>query len=479
MSKNFLKNFSIYGIGGMISRFAGIITAPIYTRILGAEGYGLLDLLLSISAILIILATMEMHSGYARGYFKAKEKRELEFLRGSVVLFFFGSYLLTLLLLLGLSKFTDFKFNLFDLSHLTPVVVGILPVMIISLTLITIQFEQKPKAYLIISVLSLVLTLIGGIFSVAYLDLGVNGVLWSNTISGFVIIFILSIALPRYIKFKLSVSYLKEVAEYSIPIVPAVLGAWLNNYIGRIYIAGALSLSMLGIYSISFKVALIMILAIGAFNQTWSPIANKMFEQENSEPHFAKALNYYLFSFSFIVFLITSTSPLIVSTLAPKEFQPAIGFVGIIVMGLFWEGAKHIISSGNSWERKTYYNSIASISSGITNLLFLHFFIKTGGLIIAAIGFTLGSIVQVSLLLYTSQKNHFIPYSYKSLLSTFSMLIVYAFISYQSYSHLNLYGFILMVTITGILISCVMYFSFFKVDERKEIVDFLKFNIQK
>ena len=466
MSKNFLKNFSIYGIGGMISRFAGIITAPIYTRILGAEGYGLLDLLLSISAILIILATMEMHSGYSRSYFKAKGKGELETLRGSVMLFFIGSYLILLIFFFLFFQLIEQWINLFDISLLVPVVLGILPVMIITLTLITIQFEQKPLLYSMISILNLFFTAGGGVFSVFYLDLGVSGILWSNAIVGFIVVFILSVTLPIYTNFKFNIRYIKEVASYSIPIVPAVLGAWLNNYIGRIYISGALTLSMLGVYSISFKLALIMMLAIGAFNQTWSPRANKLFNQKGSEPQFAKVLNYYLFIFSFLVFLIVSASPLIVRILAPEEFYPAIGITSIIVVGSFWDGAKHILAAGNNWDRKTYFNSIASIAGGVANFLLLYFFIKTGGIIIAAVGFTLGMIIQVGLLLYTSQKNHYIPYSYINLIITLILLTGYSLVSYYLYNAHGVSGFLLFQLPIGILIIRTMYFTFFNPKDR-------------
>ena len=264
-------------------------------------------------------------------------------------------------------------------------------------------------------------------------------------------------------------TFLKETALYSMPIVPAVLGSWLNNYIGRIFIAGTLSLSMLGIYSIAFKVCLLMVLAGGAFKQTWSPRANELFTQKGSESQFADALNYYLLGFSLLVIIIVSASPIIVRILAPEEFYPAIGIIGIITVGLFWDGAKNIIGSGNSWARKTYYNSIASISGGIINILILYFFIKTGGIVMVAIGFTLGAIMQAMLLLYTSQKNHFIPFSNNNLLITFILLTGYSLVSYYSFNAFSLFGFIAMQIIVGVVILGIMYFTLFSLDGRKGI----------
>jgi O-antigen/teichoic acid export membrane protein len=476
MSKKFLKDFSIYGIGGIISRFVGVITAPIYTRFLNTEGYGMLDLITSISAILIIFATMEMHSGYARSYFEVKKNGQLNQLRGTVMLFFVGSFLLLLLVFILLYPFLNHWIKIFEISLLIPVVLKLLPTMVITLTLLTIQFEKKPVIYSLIAIGNLVLTAGCGIFAVTYLDLGVSGILWSNAIVSFIVVFILFIVLFKYTRFNFNMTYLKETALYSVPIVPAVLGSWLNNYIGRIFIAGTLSLSMLGIYSIALKVGLLMTLAGGAFKQTWSPRANELFTQKESEPLFADVLNYYLFGFSFLLVFIITASPIIVRVLAPAEFYPAISIIGIITVGMFWDGAKNILGSGNNWVRKTYYNSIASISGGIINIFILYFFIKTGGLFIVAVGFTAGSVIQAILLLYTAQKNHFIPYSMKNLLLSLILLLSYSLLPYFSFQYFSLFSFMAIQFLVGIVILTLMFYMIMNVNERKMIIKFVGIN---
>lgn len=476
MSKKFIKDFSIYGVGGIVSKFVGIITAPIYTRLLSTEGYGLLDLMTSISAILIIFTTMEMHSGYSRSYYEARDGGQLEQLRGSVMLFFIMAYIVLIFLFSIFSSQLEQRITLFNINLVLPVIIGLFPKMIIILTQVTLRYEKKPVYFSVISIGNLVLTAIGGIFAVTYLDLGVRGILWSNAIVSFIVSFILLTTLFKYTRFNFNINYLKETVLYSVPIVPAVLGSWLNNYIGRIFIAGALSLSSLGIYSIALKVGLLMTLANGAFKLTWSPRANKLFTQKGSESQFANILNYYLFGFSILVILIVTASPLIVNILAPEKFYPAISIIGILTVGLFWDGAKNIIGSGNNWVRKTYYNSIASISGGIINILILYFFIKTGGVVVAAIGFTLGSIIQAILLLLTAQRNHYISYSITNLLLSLILLLGYSLISYYSFQSLNLFSFMAIHFLVGIVILVVMYYIILNADERKTCMNYIKFS---
>jgi O-antigen/teichoic acid export membrane protein len=476
LNKSFLKDFSIYGLGGIISKFVGVITAPIYTRLLSTEGYGLLDLMTSISAILIIITTMEMHSGYARSYYEAKNGGRLEQLRGSVMLFFITACIVLVFLYSIFSSQLEQRITLFNINLVLPVIIGLFPKMIIILTQVTLRYEKKPVYFSVISIGNLVLTAIGGIFAVTYLDLGVRGILWSNAIVSIIVSIILFTALFKYTRFNFNITYLKETILYSVPIVPAVLGSWLNNYIGRIFIAGALSLSSLGIYSIALKVGLLMTLANGAFRQTWSPRANKLFSQKGSESQFAKILNFYLFGFSILVILIVTASPLIVNILAPEKFYPAISIIGILTVGLFWDGAKNIIGSGNNWVRKTYYNSIASISGGIINILILYYFIKTFGIVVAAIGFAMGSIIQAILLLFTAQRNHYIPYSITNLLLTLFLLLGYSLIPYYSFQSLNLFSFMITHFLVGIVIMVAMYYIILNDDERKVCMNYIKFS---
>lgn len=449
--QSFLKEFSIYGIGGVISRFIGVITAPIYTRLLNAEGYGLLDLITSISAILLLLLTVELPTGYGRSYYEAKNINRHEHLRGSIMLYFLGSYLLLIVAFISSYPFLNRVITTFNISLLIPVVLQVLPVMIITLTLVTIRFERDPITYAKLSIGTLVLSTAGGIFSVAYLKMGVSGILWANTLSSFVVCILLYIFIPKYTRFKLSFSYLKEVFLYSAPILPATIGTWLNQYIGRFFIASSLSLHLLGVYSIAMKVGLIMMLAVVAFKETWSPRAVMYFSKENSETRFSVMMNYYIIAFTALVVAIVTASPLVVRVLAPEDFYSAVPLVGIICVGYFWEGAKNILAAGNNWARKTYQNSVGSIFGGLCNILILYFFLEDFGLPAAAIGLTIGLFVQAMFFLITSQRNHYIPYSYLIIFKTAIILPIYSLIAFFAYYELTPIEFSVFVFMLGLL----------------------------
>ena len=88
-TKSFTKNMLIYGIGGTLTRLIFVFTTPVYTRLLDTEGFGRLEFITSVGTILVILMSMEMHSGYGRSYFESKSRGHLKNLRGSVMIYYF------------------------------------------------------------------------------------------------------------------------------------------------------------------------------------------------------------------------------------------------------------------------------------------------------------------------------------------------------------------------------------------------------
>lgn len=398
-------------MGSVVSRFAGVITAPVYTRYLTTAEYGEFDLALSIAAILGIFLMMEMQSGYGRSYYEAKSISELTKLRGSVLIFYAVLFSLVLIVFVVLSPVIETYFNVVSVDLLWPLLARAFPAALISLLMVTLRFEKKPILFSFLAIANLFLTAFSGVFVVSILGFKIEGILWSNAIVSMVVCLLSFIFYHSYWRFEINFSYLKELIKYSLPILPATLSGWINQYIGRIFIAGSLSLSLLGIYSIALKVGLIMTLSVTAFKQAWTPLANQFMSQGKTERQFAKMLNDYLMIFFLLLVLIVTASPVLVKLLAPEEYYLAVSFVGLIALANMWDGVTVIVASGNNWVRKTYYNMIGSIAAAIVSLTFLYFYIENGGLLIVAVTLSVVSIIKTIINYFTAQHNHRIPYS--------------------------------------------------------------------
>lgn len=420
IKSNFLKESIIYGLSSALSKFSAFFTIPIYTRYLSVEEFGLLDLYITMSMILYIVLEMQMQSGFMRSYYEKQKENKLDELLGTVlkyyfiVFIFFVSFVIGLLLL-GIKS----KYLLFE--YLFPIVLFILPKQIFDLNNILMRMEHQAKKFLLFNVSYVFSIAILGIFLVVFFQSSVEIILWSMTIGNIVFGILAFKNLIKHIPLKLNLSHFKEVFYYGAPIVPAVIGGWAMSAIGRFIIAENMTFEDLGIYSLALKIGMIFLIFLEAFRLTWSPFVVKKYGENNSKEVFVKALNYYVFLGLFIVCLIYLFSPFLINILATDKYISALEVIPILLMAYFWQGALNIIGTGNGWVRKTYLNSIGSLTGGIFVLVITFYYITILGIKAAAIGQLMGFIISFFITMYFSQRNVYIKYNYLVILFALSI----------------------------------------------------------
>jgi O-antigen/teichoic acid export membrane protein len=470
--KKFFGQAVVYGLGGTIAKFTNVLTTPIYTRFLDSKGFGELDLATTITALLVLLSSLELHSGFARSYYEKQKQKELGILTGSIVWFYIlTGFLIFILTLLILNLFPQI-FNNFNQSLILPIVANVLPINLLSVFLVSLRFENKAKHYSYIVISNTLMTGIFGIIAVLLFESKVEGILWANTIVSYLVCLIAFIILKKNINnLRFNKKMFIEMLKYGAPLTPARAGSWVKESGARIFIVGALSLSSLGIYALALKVSLIFKLIGNAFNLTWSPTQIKLFDSKNSENKIAETINFYLPVMFFIAIIITSISPFIVTVLATPEFYSAISLTGILTVAYLWDSTITIFSSGNNWSRKTYYNSLGSLAGGLSVVLILWFWIEIYGLLIAAISLLVGSIIKSLLILYTSQKNHRIPFSISNIIWSLLLTISFSLISYYFFE-IQLFSFLkqsIIILVIGLLLLIILIIKVFKIYNYKRI----------
>src|SRR5664280_1260722 len=90
----------VYGIGGVVSRLAAIFLIPVYTSFIGRGNYGVVALLLSVEAFMVIVLRAGIQNAFFRFYYLTSDP----FKRRTVIRtsFWFTMTSATVGLLLGL-----------------------------------------------------------------------------------------------------------------------------------------------------------------------------------------------------------------------------------------------------------------------------------------------------------------------------------------------------------------------------------------
>ncbi|MFP3534721.1 hypothetical protein SB763_35810, partial [Burkholderia sp. SIMBA_042] len=72
------KESILYGLTGVISKFAPLLVIPIYINVIGIEGFGVLDLYITIGMAVFIICEAQAVSGVMRSYYECKKSNTLK-----------------------------------------------------------------------------------------------------------------------------------------------------------------------------------------------------------------------------------------------------------------------------------------------------------------------------------------------------------------------------------------------------------------
>lgn len=419
-----LKETVLYGLTGVISKFAPLLIIPIYISSIGVEGFGVLDLYLTIGLAIFIICEAQAVSGVMRSYYECKESDSLCELIGSAIKIYIVTYLCLVALFLLLSAIPSYLVDV-PLNYMLPIVLVIFPRQIFSLHMIILRMEHKPKQYVFFNLTSVALTAVLGVIFIYAFEASALSVLYGISLAQLIIGIVSLIYILKMVNIKSSSNQVKDIIVYGVPIAISSLAGWLLASSGRLVVADQASAFDLGVYSLSLKIAMVYMVLLQAFRTAWDPYCMRKFGEDGSQLMFAKSLNVYWVFGSFVILLIYFLSPLLIFLLGANEEALNKNLILLILVGFLWQGAINIIAVGNAWARKTYVNSLGTIIGGLVSLSLSYFLVVDFGVVAGGLGYLFGMVTSFSIIYYLAQKNVFIPYNFyvSSLFFIFSVCV--------------------------------------------------------
>ena len=424
------KDSLVYGLTNAAAGFVGLLLLPIYTRVFLPAEYGIIELVLVTTQVLVLIVGLQTESGVARYYYEKKEEERKTLISTGLFLRLLFSISIFLLLLPWTGHISQILTgsaiygNAIFISFLT------IPLNVLfGYLLLMLRLQRASLKYGILAVGNFALMAILNIYFVVYLKTGIEGVF-----GGFLIAYLLfSFAALWFLRksFVLSFSrpFAKEILTYSIPIVPAVLVGWLRTYIDRFLLIPFVGLAGVGVFSAGIRVSSIVLLITSAFTLAWVPFSMSMIGHEKHRVIYSKVLTYYTALLSSAAILLTAFSYEVVRFLVPQSYWEAHILIGFLTLGIVLNGIFSIVGIGLGIVKKTYlitFAFLAGVASGVTVLLLLTPII---GIMGAAIAASVSSTAALFVGFYLSQKNYYINYELKKVGSIISLFIVFIFIT--------------------------------------------------
>lgn len=414
--KSLIKDSSIYGTGNFICKAVSFFVFPLYTYVLTVEDFGIMELVNTGVGIVSILINLGLSNAVQRYYYDNNNKDKSIITSSG----FFCMAVLGLGILL-LSIICIYIYNrIFYSEYSIPLIL----VLVASVNMYIFQHMNycmdvmrlhfKSWQFTLISCMSSLLTVGFTILFLFYLNAGILGCFLASTIAN-VITTVLAIYFIRHdLILNLDFRWCKKLLIYGLPIMYAGLFYVALSAVDRWLLMLYANVDQIGLYSIGFKFANIIIFINNAMAQAFMPFFMKMYlEDSKYKNKISQIYSYYICLLSFLAAMISLFSKEILMLLVSEDFWSSYNILSILVIGMVAYASTHYSSIGITFEKKTKYMIYVSCMTLVLNILLNYILIQNYYAIGAAMAMCISYLAMTVLYFYITYKIHYIPFNMK------------------------------------------------------------------
>lgn len=423
------RDVAIYGGADLLFKLVQFLVIPIYSHRLAVSEFGILALL-QVSAILLgAMANLGVSYSVQRFYFDKEIDEARRPLLVSTGLF---QLLVSGTLMVGIAALLLYGYRepiRLDYGIAWPLVLvalaTIVPDQIAQYALDTSRLQFAPLKFCAIALVKNVAGLLIGLWLLLSRDMGVLGLLAGNLVAAVAAVPLGLWLVRRDLTFGLDREYLRMMLRFGSPFVFTAAAYWAFGSLDRWMLAEMSDSVQVGLFSIAFKFASVLTLAIGAFHQAWIPLAMRM---ANEAPDYRRLYS-LVFSGWFCFLGLTALGLAlfaddVMAALTPRSYWPAAQALAIGAAAIALSGTTQITSLGVTLEKRTVLIATGAwMTAGINiglNLLLIPRFGASG----SAVATLLSYLFLTFFYLGWSQKLHPIPLERGKLL--YGMILVAA-----------------------------------------------------
>lgn len=394
--KDFAKNTLILLIGKFATQFISFLLIPLFTHYLLTSDYGIVDLIQTYLTLLVPVLTLRLDSALFRFLIDNREnEKEKSRIISNVLIFTFFLTFLTAIIFLLISFVFTFKY--IGLS-----IINLIVLMISSVLLQVLRGLGKNKEYSIVSIITGLLTLIINVILILIFDFNASAILISSIVANCVgiVYIIISTNILNYVNYSLlDKALIKNILNYSLPMIPNALSWWVVNVSDRTIITIFMNITYNGIYSISCKFSNILNSIYSIFNLSWQENISLHINDNDRDLYISKMFMNIFMIFASLSLLINASIPVFFDFIIGKSYIESYNYIPILLFANSWSVMISLIGGIYISLKKTKEIAITTIMSALINLIVNISLIKLIGLYAAAIS-TLVAYLSMALYRY-------------------------------------------------------------------------------
>lgn len=428
MIRDISKDTLIYGLSDALPRLIQFMLLPLYTRIFTPSEYGILEILILFSNLLLII--FDLGLVFAQNFYFYQIGDQTKVVSTIFLLrILWGFFLLLILSILSPILNTVIFGGNIENFLLFILFLNVLYSTIMNQIIEIFRLNFKPLSFfylwIFFTLFSVSLILI---FIIAF-RMGLLGFLLGYLVGA---IFGSSISVwknRKYIKLHFDKDLAKEFLRFSIPLLPGNLGIFLVTVIDRFLLAKLSNFSEVGIYSVGLKFSMLIYIFADVFTKSSNPYILSKIKTEEGLALLRDLSEIYTFIVGGMSVIITILTPFIIKVLLPEEYFISYKVVGILCLSMSFWGFSNFPSLGLFKEQKTKFYSFSIVLGLMVNVLMNYILVKKFGAVGASVAVLSGNVCFVIMLSIISEKISRIKLKYGRIIPSFliSCILVMVF----------------------------------------------------
>mgnify|MGYP003187772249 FL=1 len=418
--KSLAKDTAIYGASSIIGKFLNYFLVPIYTFSLPAAsgGYGVITKMYAIVALLLVVLTFGMETGFFRFANKGQDD-PMRVYSTTLLSVSIGSLVFVALGLLFLEPIAGWlEYG----EH--PWYIGMMMIVVAmdaiqSIPFAYLRYKKRPIKFAALKLLFIFLNIALNLFYYVILEGNDVGYAFLFNLVCTSVVMVCMIPELRGFTYVLDKELLKRMLRYSLPLVILGVAGILNQVADKIifpfvYPDEAEATIQLGIYGAASKIAMIMAMFTQAFRFAYEPFVFGKSKEKDSREMYAQAMKFFII-FTLLAFLAVMFYLDILRHVIGRDYWDGLRVVPIVMAAEIFMGIYFNLSFWYKLIDETRWGAYFSLTGCIILILMNIFLVPQYGYIACAwAGFT-GYGVAMLLSYFVGQKKYPIQYDLKAI----------------------------------------------------------------
>ncbi|HEY6888457.1 MAG TPA: lipopolysaccharide biosynthesis protein [Solirubrobacter sp.] len=413
--RRLLRAGAAYQLADAVSKVVALALLPIYTHHLTPADYGTAELMLTTIILVSIILRLGLGEALVRFHFLDTDpERRRKLARTATGSLFIATTLAAIVISFLADPISHALLDTDQPAVIRAAALGLWAFTNLELAYSLLRVEENARAFATASLINVGLTVLLTIYLVVLRDQGAVGLLLGNYVASAVVLVGLWWTQRDAFGFRpggIDRAQLGPMLRFGLPTVPAEVSVFALFFIDRFWLFRFEDAAEAGLYSISVKLAGIVVFTVRAFQYAWPPLAYSIEDDAEASRVYARITTYYVLFTGVVVAGLALLGRWLVRIFAAPEYFQAHEALPWVSLGWALYGLFLVLVAMAGRAQVTVRNAPAALVGLIVNVALLALLVPPLG--IAGAGIALAGAYVVMLVVMWALIRNLFPVAFE------------------------------------------------------------------